>query len=146
MISIETRPEGRADFDRLARDTVVMNWEERRKSRQRLTTVGGIEIALGLPSGSTIENGDVLYSDDDLYIVVQAAREEVLCVFPGDPAEFARAAYEIGSRRLPMGISLHLLTTVYSPLLESCFKKMGIRCAKRQIPFNPIRRENGHAC
>jgi len=144
MILIETKPEGPVNTEGLVRDVVVMNWEERRKSRQRLTTAGGIQIALGLPTGSTLEDGEILYMDEERYIIVQAAKEDVLCVFPGDPAEFACTAYEIGNRHLPIAICLHSVMTIFDELLESKFKKVGLRCERGHMPFEPIQRGHAH--
>ena len=52
------------------RDTLRLAWEERRWTRKRVTTTGGREVALALPTGSMLRPGDV--------IAVEAAMEQLL--------------------------------------------------------------------
>ena len=40
-----------------SRDTLRLTWEERRWTRKRVTTTGGREVALALPTGSVLEPG-----------------------------------------------------------------------------------------
>lgn len=145
MILIDVKFEGHPDVEGLERDVVTMTWEERRKSRQRVTTAKGVEIAIGLPTGSVLEHGEIIYRDGERYIAVEAAEEEVLCIFSEDPSEAALAAYEIGNRHLPIAVSPQLLMTPFDPLLEIRFTRMGMRCERRCTPFEPARRGHAHA-
>jgi len=43
-----------AKQDRSVIDTVALTWEERQKSRQRLRTTQGQELALALPTGTRL--------------------------------------------------------------------------------------------
>jgi urease accessory protein len=144
MILIEQKVEMSTALSGLSRDIVTMTWEERRKSRQKLTTRDGLELALALPTGSILENGDIIYLDNDRYVAVEAAEEDVLCIRPERLEDYVLAAYEIGNRHLPLSIAHSLLSTLYEPLLEAHFKKHGIECERRQIPFEPVVRR-GHA-
>ena len=40
-------------------DLVALNWEDRQRSRQRITTLAGREIGLALPTGSILTPGDI---------------------------------------------------------------------------------------
>ncbi len=144
MIMIEQKVEQAEDLSGLSRDVVTLNWEDRRKSRQRLTTRDGLELALALPTGSILEDGDIIYLDNDRYVAVEAAREEVLCIYPERCEDYALAAYEIGNRHLPLSIACDLLSTPLEPMLEAHLKKRGIRCERRLIPFEPVRKGHSH--
>ena len=61
-----------ADLTGLERDAVVLTAEERRWGRRRLRTQAGRELALALPTGSTLTPGEVLHVDPAWYVVVEA--------------------------------------------------------------------------
>jgi len=65
-----------------ARDTLSLTWEERRWTRKRVTTTGGREVALALPTGSVLEPGAILAVAEDWYLAVEARP----LVVPDDPA------------------------------------------------------------
>ena len=144
MIVIEQKQKRPQNLEGLYRDSVTLAWEDRRKSRQKLTTRSGLEIALALPTGSILEDGDVIYLDKERYVVVEAALEEVLCVYPARPEDYALAAYEIGNRHLPLSIARDFLCTPFEPMLEAHLKKHGLRCECRSMPFEPIRKGHSH--
>lgn len=144
MILIENKMERAADLSGLDRDVVTLGWEDRRKSRQRLTTRNGLELALALPTGSILEDGDIIYLDGQRYVMIEAAREDGLCIYPERPEDYALAAYEIGNRHLPLSIARDSLSTLLEPLIETHLKKQGIRCERRLIPFEPIRKGHSH--
>ncbi|MCL4496858.1 MAG: hypothetical protein M1467_01930, partial [Deltaproteobacteria bacterium] len=52
-----------ADVNGKNKDVIILDWEERRKSRQRVISKGGIEIGIALPTGTILYNGDILYKD-----------------------------------------------------------------------------------
>lgn len=143
-IIVERKPDPAADLAGLRREVAVLDWEERRKSRQRLTTRSGLEIALALPTGSILEDGEIVYRDGERYVAIEAASEDVLCIYPESRQQSALAAYEIGNRHMPISISRGVLSTMLDPLLESHFKKNGIRCERRRVPFEPIRKNHSH--
>ena len=82
-------------------DRVALTWEQRQKSRQRLVTMQGCEIALALPTGSRLQGGDLLPMPGG-WIAVELAPEDVLLVRPRSLQEIAFVAYQIGNRHMPV--------------------------------------------
>lgn len=144
MILIERKRGKTSDISGLDRDTISLGWEERRKSRQKLTTHSGMPIALALPTGSILEDGEIIYQDAERYVAVEAAPEDVLCLYPEHPEDYALAAYEIGNRHMPLSVGHGRLMTVYEPLLAGHFEKRGIRCEHLCIPFEPVKKGHSH--
>jgi urease accessory protein len=132
-------------LDGLERDTIVLRWEERRKSRQRLVSERGTEIALALPTGTILKDGDILYLDDRCYVTVEEAKEDVIVISPEDMAEGAAIAYEIGNRHLPISIENGTIVTPQNLQMEEFLKKRAIRYQLRKESFEPTRKGHSHA-
>src|SRR5204863_3120951 len=81
-----------ADLSQLERDALILTAEERRWGRRRVTTREGRELALALPTGSTLVPGDILHVTTHWYVVVEAAAEAVLAVRPRSHEEALRVA------------------------------------------------------
>jgi urease accessory protein len=74
-----------ADDQTPASDRLVLPYEARRKSRQRVTLLSGEELGYVLPSGTVLKQGDRLLTGNGLVIEVEAAPEVLLEVRTGDP-------------------------------------------------------------
>ncbi|MHC3941874.1 MULTISPECIES: urease accessory protein UreE [Paenochrobactrum] len=84
-------------------DHLVLEQWEAPKSRLRKTSEGGLELAISLPRSEHLQNGDVLYYDDENNIIVTAriALKEVLVIeLQGlealEPLEILRTCFELG--------------------------------------------------
>src|SRR4030095_9884641 len=60
------------------RDTLRLTWQERRWTRKRVETTAGRMVALALPTGSVLRDGDVLAVEEEGYLVVEARPAPVL--------------------------------------------------------------------
>jgi urease accessory protein len=118
-------------------DTVALTWEARQKSRQRLRTAQGQELALALPTGTRLQAGALLPTASG-YIVVALAPEDVLCIAPQSLQEAAFVAYQIGNRHLPLEIAEEELKTLYEPVLAAYLGQHAIVAERRQVPFMPV--------
>ena len=136
------RPEGKGDHPIV--DTAALTWEARQKSRQKLLTTGGKEIALALPTGTRLHAGDLLPTAEG-WIEVHLAPEEVLLIKPQSPQEMAFVAYQIGNRHLPLDIGDGTLKTLYEPVLAAYLTQQGIPIERAQLPFTPVSATSGHA-
>ncbi|HXH12786.1 MAG TPA: urease accessory protein UreE [Alphaproteobacteria bacterium] len=124
-------------------DRVVLTWEQRQKSRQRLMTAQGREIALALPTGTRLQAGDLLPTPEG-WIEVASAPEDILLIRPRHPQEAAFIAYHIGNRHLPMEIEAQGLKTLYEPVLEAYLRQQGILVERVQMSFTPLGAASGH--
>jgi urease accessory protein len=124
-------------------DRVALTWEQRHRSRQKLVTMQGCEIALALPTGSRLQGGDLLAVPGG-WIAVELALEDVLLVRPRSLQETAFVSYHIGNRHLPLEISEHWLKTLFEPVLETYLGQQGIAVERAQLPFTPVSAASGH--
>ena len=118
-------------------DSVALTWEQRQKSRQKLMTAHGREIALALPTGTRLHAGDLL-STPDGWIEIQLAPEDLLQIRPRTPQEAAFVAYQIGNRHLPLAIGEHTLQTPHEPVVAAYLCQQGIPVERVQLPFTPV--------
>ena len=142
-IAVITRPHLHlhdADLSALDRDTIVLTAEERRWSRRRVTTTGGRQIALALPTGSVMKPGDVLYvaRESGWYVVVEAAREPVIAVTPTSRDEAIRIAFEVGNRHFAVGIDGDRLMVPDDPAMEQLLTRMGVMWEHTRAVFSPL--------
>jgi urease accessory protein len=124
-------------------DRVVLTWEQRQRSRQKLLTAQGRDIALALPTGTRLQAGDLLAAPEG-WIAVELALEDVLWILPRDQQETAFVAYQIGNRHLPLEIGAPGLKTLYEPVLETFLREHGIAVERTQLPFTPVSATSGH--
>jgi urease accessory protein len=124
-------------------DRVALTWEQRQRSRQKLLTIQGCEIALALPTGTRLQAGDLLPAPEG-WIAVELAPEDVLLVRPRSRQETAFVAYQIGNRHLPLEIGEQGLKTLYEPVLETYLGQQGIPVERTQLPFTPVSATSGH--
>lgn len=129
---------------RLERDEVVLDWEERRKSRQRTTTRRGRAIAIALPTGTVIRDGDILYAGETFYIIVEAKEEDLMVISPKSINEAARIAFELGNRHLPVSIQGDAIMTPCSRDTESAMEGLGVPYERKTGIFEPVRRAGHH--
>ena len=125
-------------------DLVVMGWQERRQTRQRVRSYKGRELALALATGTVLDDGDILYVGQDFHVTVRAAEEDLLVVPLTDASLAARTAYELGNRHLPVSIGEDRLITPYDRLVEALLEKSGIVCLREKGRFEPARMAHHH--
>lgn len=124
-------------------DSIALTWEQRHRSRQKLLTAQGREVALALPTGTRLRAGDLLPIVEG-WIEVELAPEEVLLIRPRSLQEAAFVAYQIGNRHLPLEIGEQGLKTLYEPVLEAYLSQQGIPVERTQLPFTPVSAGSGH--
>jgi urease accessory protein len=139
MLLIEKKVENTGILDCLLRDVVVLNWRDRRKSRQKVKTAKGVELALALPTGTILKDGDVLYRDDRDVIVVEAEKEAVIIISFNNAAQAATIAYELGNRHLPLSIHRAVLITPSDPIVEKILQQSHIDYQYAEEVFEPVR-------
>jgi urease accessory protein len=124
-------------------DRVALTWEQRQRSRQKLMTMQGREIALALPTGTQLRAGDLLAVLEG-WIVVELAPEDILLIRPRSLQETAFVAYQMGNRHLPLEIAEQGLKTLYEPVLETYLGRQGIAVERTRLPFTPVSATSGH--
>jgi urease accessory protein len=125
-------------------DVLVMGWEKRRRSRQRVSTLHGRDIAIALPTGTVLEDGEIVHIGQEFYVSVEAEQEDVLLVPLSDATTAAALAYELGNRHLPVSLRDGMLATPYDRLVEEVLTKSGVPYGRKKEKFEPLRTFHHH--
>jgi urease accessory protein len=120
------------------RDTLRLTWDERRWTRKRVETTAGRRVALALPTGSVLRDGDVLAVEEEWYLVVEARPEPVLAVLPRDRAEAIRLAFDVGNRHFALALDGPALLVPDDTAMEQLLTRAGVPWERRLAIFNPI--------
>jgi len=117
--------------------TLTLDFDARRKSRLAATLDNGEEVALVLPRGTVLRDGDVLVAQDGGLVRVVAAAEAVLMVTARDRLTLTRAAYHLGNRHTPVEVGADYLKLEYDPVLADMLKRIGALAEQVTLPFQP---------
>ncbi|OUL97803.1 urease accessory protein UreE [Paraburkholderia hospita] len=117
--------------------TLTLAFDARCKSRLAATLDSGEEVALLLPRGTVLRDGDVLVGDDGGLVRVVAAPESVLYVRAPDVLTLTRAAYHLGNRHTPVEVGADYLKLEYDPVLADMLKRLGASVDQVEMPFQP---------
>jgi urease accessory protein len=121
-----------------AAGTLTLPFGDRRRSRLRARLDDGREVALLLPRGSHLHDGDRLRDETgELCVEVRAAEETLSWVRAGDPLLLARAAYHLGNRHVPVQVGPGWLAYQHDHVLDGMIAEMGLSIETRQAPFEP---------
>lgn len=119
-------------------DTLTLPYEQRQKSRQRVTLDSGREAALLLPPGSVLRTGECLRSDTgDAWVRVRAAAETVSTAHTDDLLLLARACYHLGNRHVPVQIGVHTVRYLHDHVLDDMLRGLGLEVWMERAPFEP---------
>lgn len=117
---------------------VTLTYDDRHRRRMRLTTDTGEPILLDLERATLLRDGDGLRLDDDRWVRVAAAPEDVVDVHGATARETARLAWHLGNRHLPVqilddgGIRFR-----YDHVIEAMVQGLGGTTTRQQAPFTP---------
>jgi urease accessory protein len=116
---------------------LTLPFEARCKSRLAATLDTGEEVALVLPRGTVLRDGDVLVADDGGLVRVSAAAEAVLLVRAPDVLTLTRAAYHLGNRHTPVEVGVDYLKLEYDAVLADMLTRLGASVEQVSLPFQP---------
>ena len=121
---------------------VSLEWYELAKKRIRTTTDHGEEIGLALEK--PLENGGVLYQDEERIIVV----EQLPCTLTVTPVDsmqkMGRLCFELGNRHLSLAIADDHVTVIYDEPTYLYLKKLGFAPEKKEGLFEHYTVCHGH--
>jgi urease accessory protein len=121
-----------------ANGTLTLPFADRRRSRLRARLDDGREVALLLPRGTHLHDGDRLRDETGgLCVAVRAAEETLSRVGASDPLLLARAAYHLGNRHVPVQIGPGWLAYQHDHVLDDMVAEMGLAVETRRAPFEP---------
>ncbi|MDR9054223.1 urease accessory protein UreE [Burkholderia multivorans] len=117
--------------------SLTLTYDARCKSRLAATLDTGEDVAVLLPRGTVLRDGDVLVADDGALVRIAAAAETVLLVRAADPLTLMRAAYHLGNRHTPVEIGDGYLKLEADPVLADMLRRLGTQVEQTSAPFQP---------
>ena len=125
-----------------ATDSVALAYDERKRSRLKVTLASGREAGIFLERGDHLHGGDRLIAEDGSAIVeILAAPEKLIEAVADSPLLFARAAYHLGNRHVPVQIlptdhggKLRFQT---DHVLAEMVRGLGCAVGEVEAPFQP---------
>ena len=126
----------------LANDSVALAYDERKRSRLKVTLASGRDAGIFLERGDHLQGGDKLAAEDGSAIIeILAAPEKLIEAVADSPLLFARAAYHLGNRHVPVQIissenggKLRFQT---DHVLAEMIRGLGCKVAETEAPFQP---------
>ncbi|OMG51841.1 hypothetical protein BJN45_16610 [Azonexus hydrophilus] len=125
-----------------ATDSVALAYDERKRSRLKVTLASGQEAGIFLERGDHLHGGDKLAAEDGSAVVeILAAPEKLIEAVADSPLLFARAAYHLGNRHVPV----HILPTdnggklrfQTDHVLADMVRGLGCTIGETEAPFQP---------
>ena len=125
-----------------ATDSVALVYDERKRSRLKVTLASGDEAGIFLERGDHLHGGDRLLAEDNATVVeIVAAPEKLIEATADTPLLFARAAYHLGNRHVPVQIvptaDGGLLRFQTDHVLAEMVRRLGCLVAETEAPFQP---------
>ncbi len=115
----------------------MLDYDARQKHRFRATLASGEVIAVRLPRGTVLVDGNVLVADDGGTVRVVAAAEPLSVATTNDPLLLARVAYHLGNRHVPLQIAPGRVAYVHDHVLDDLATRLGATVSFERAPFNP---------
>jgi len=125
-----------------ATDSVALAYDERKRSRLKVTLASGRGAGIFLERGDHLHGGDRLLTEDGTSVVeIVAAPEKLIEARADTPLLFARAAYHLGNRHVPVQIvptaGGGVLRFQTDHVLAEMVKGLGCAVAETEAPFQP---------
>lgn len=120
-----------------SQDSLTLAFEQRQKSRQRVTLDSGREAALVLPPGTVLRDGDLLRGEDESVVRVQAAPEPVMTARTTDPLRLARACYHLGNRHVAIAVGPGWVRCLRDHVLADMLVQLGLMVTEESVVFEP---------
>jgi len=121
-----------------AAGSVTLSFDDRHRRRIRMATDQGEPVLLNLTKPEPLADGDGLAFQDQGWLEVRAAAEDVLEVDGDDRGHLARLAWHLGNRHLPTEILTDgRLRIRYDHVIEEMLLHLGARLSRIQAPFQP---------
>jgi urease accessory protein len=136
MIEIRTRVYAHPG-QATVRGRLVLPFERRTKTRQRVTLDSGEEMAVMLPRGQVLRGGDLVATNDGRILEVVASPEAVLHVTCATPRDLARAAYHLGNRHVAVEVGDGYLRLAADHVLKEMLQGLGATVTEMTAAFEP---------
>ena len=126
---------------------LVLTFEQRQKSRLRVRSEAGEEVALVLERGKVRRGGERVKSVQGREFEIVSAPEKLAHI---EAPDLVRVAYHLGNRHVPVEVGAGFLRIARDHVLEELATKLGAKVTHLEAPFEPeggayhVHEEMGH--
>ena len=120
-----------------ARDTVIVDFDDRFRRRKLYTGEGGLAFLLDLAEARVLKDGEGLALATGGFVRVKAAPEPLVEVTGKDPQHLLRLAWHLGNRHLPAEIAEGRILIRHDHVIIRMLEGLGATLTKVDAPFNP---------
>ncbi|WP_198368551.1 urease accessory protein UreE [Roseomonas rosulenta] len=120
-----------------ARDSVLVDFDDRHRRRRLYTGQGGLAFLLDLPEATVLRDGDGLALATGGYVRVRAAPEPLVEITASTREHLARLAWHLGNRHLPTQIEGERLLIRDDHVIVHMLEGLGATLRKVDAPFDP---------
>jgi urease accessory protein len=131
-----------------ARDTVMVDFDDRYRRRRLYSGQGGLAFLLDLPEAQVLKEGDGLALASGGFVRVKAAPEPLVAVTGRDAGHLLRLAWHLGNRHLPAEIAEGRILIRHDHVIVQMLQGLGATVEAVNAPFNPeggAYGDHGHA-
>ncbi|SMF02976.1 urease accessory protein UreE [Pseudobacteriovorax antillogorgiicola] len=126
------------DRQNATRYRVLLNHEDRQRTRLRIVTMEGTTAGIQLARGERLDCGDVLSTDDGDTLLIEG-QEESLSQVRSDGIDLAKACYHLGNRHVPVLIEDDGVFYRCDHVLDQMMEQLGFSVERCQRVFSPER-------
>jgi urease accessory protein len=116
---------------------LVLDYDARQKHRFLATLEGGGELAVQLPRGTVLADGDVLETSAGTHVLVRAAAETLSVARSSDMLLLARVAYHLGNRHVALEIAPGCVKYRHDHVLDDMVRRLGVEIGCEEGAFFP---------
>jgi urease accessory protein len=120
-----------------AADSVVLDYDNRRRRRLAMTGVGGLQFLLDLPHAAALRDGDALALDDGRLVAVRAADEDLLEIAGRGAEHGLRLAWHLGNRHLLAQVLGDRIRIRHDQVIAGMLIGLGATVTRLSAPFQP---------
>ena len=118
-------------------DSLTLSFDQRVKSRLKVTLDKGEAAGLFLPRASLLLDGTQIRAESGEVVEIRAATESVSTASVEDPLLMARACYHLGNRHLALQIGEGFLRYQHDHVLDDMLRGLGLSVICEQAAFQP---------
>jgi urease accessory protein len=116
-------------------DPLMLTWEAREKTRQRVRSRAGREFAIKLATGTRLPPGTMIWIGCGFHVEVAAEEEDVWVIRSVDARVLARVSYEIGNRHHAIEIGAGEVAVRHDATFEELWRRIGVVAERARRPF-----------
>lgn len=120
-----------------ARDSVLVDFDDRYRRRKLYTGQGGLAFLLDLPEATVLREGDGLALASGGFVRVKAAPEPLVEIRASSHEHFARLAWHLGNRHLPTQIEGERILIRDDHVIVHMLEGLGATLRRVEAPFDP---------